>query len=157
MGCVFAANKQQEENPYEVRPGGPGPAPDVPAGVPSGVAAYTQMDRGCPVFREELGRATWTLLHTMAAYLPDRPNAAEQAQLIQFMHALSVFYPCKECAMHFRAVMKVIPPVVRTQEEFSAWMCRVHNEVNKRLGKPQFDCTRCAERWRYGWRDGRCN
>lgn len=154
MGCAFGSNKEPDDI-YSVFPGGVmgGQGP----GVPPSPFGYTNMDKGCPVFREELGRSTWVLLHTMAAYLPDRLNAAEQAQLIQFIHALAVFYPCKECAAHFRTLLKVFPPVVRSQMEFSGWLCRVHNEVNRSLGKPEFDCTRCSERWRYGWSDGRCN
>lgn len=48
-------------------------------------------------------------------------------------------------------------PRVGGQEEFGMWMCRAHNEVNRKLGKGEFDCKRWKERWRDGWRDGRCD
>ena len=61
-----------------------------------------EVDRGCPADREDLGRATWTLLHTTAAYCPDQPTRKQQKQLAQFMHNLVTFYPCHECAKEFR-------------------------------------------------------
>ena len=30
------------------------------------------------------------------------------------------------------------------------WMCEAHNEVNRKLGKGEFDCSRWEERWRTG-------
>ena len=33
----------------------------------------------CPVDREELGRGTWDLLHTTAAYYPETPSATDKA------------------------------------------------------------------------------
>jgi len=52
----------------------------------------------CPVERDVLGRHSWTLLHTMAANVPDKPTRDEQKQLTQFMTTLSNFYPCGFCA-----------------------------------------------------------
>jgi len=57
---------------------------------------------GCPVYREELGRRTWTLLHTTAAYVPENPTKLQQEQMKQFIGNLSMLYPCEECASEFR-------------------------------------------------------
>jgi hypothetical protein len=38
----------------------------------------------------------------------------------------------------------------------SDWLCNVHNKVNKRLGKPEFDCSKVLERWRYAVKDSGC-
>ena len=35
--------------------------------------------------------------------------------------------------------------------------CQMHNEVNLRLGKDEFDCNRVGERWRDGWNDKSCD
>jgi len=32
----------------------------------------------CPVDRDELGRSTWNLLHTTAAYYPEQPDDSDQ-------------------------------------------------------------------------------
>jgi hypothetical protein len=34
------------------------------------------------------------------------------------------------------------PPKVESRKELSQYMCELHNEVNKYLGKPVFDCSK---------------
>ena len=48
-------------------------------------------------------------------------------------------------------------PAVNSREALSLWMCNVHNEVNRRLGKTEFDCAQVDERWKDGWKDGFCD
>ena len=33
----------------------------------------------------------------------------------------------------------------------------MHNEVNRRIGKEEFDCSKVDKRWRDGWKDGSCD
>ena len=33
------------------------------------------------------------------------------------------------------------PPDVRSRESLALWLCRRHNEVNEKLGKPMFPCV----------------
>lgn len=53
---------------------------------------------GCPVDKDELGRSTWSLLHTMAAQYPDKPTSGQKQQVVQFIDILSHTYPCEPCA-----------------------------------------------------------
>jgi hypothetical protein len=39
------------------------------------------------------------------------------------------------------------PPVVSNGRDFAVWMCRTHNAVNRRIGKPAFNCDLVAARW----------
>jgi len=64
----------------------------------------------CPLDREELGRSTWNLLHTIAAYYPDKPSAAEQESVRQLFLALAQFYPCEVCAQDFQNSVAANPP-----------------------------------------------
>ena len=53
--------------------------------------------------------------------------------------------------------MKESPVKVANQKELSQWMCDIHNDINKLLGKKLFDCSHVDERWRDGWKDGSCD
>ena len=61
---------------------------------------------GGRVSREELGQATWLLLHTMAAQWPDAPTRAQRRAAKEFILALQHVYPCAHCAKHFGELLK---------------------------------------------------
>uniref|UniRef100_T1J897 Sulfhydryl oxidase n=1 Tax=Strigamia maritima TaxID=126957 RepID=T1J897_STRMM len=111
----------------------------------------------CPVDKEDLGRQTWTFLHTMAAYFPDKPTECEQESMEKFMQLFARFYPCSQCTEDLKAEIKKNPPDVTNGCEFAQWMCRLHNSVNRKMGKAEYDCRIIDERWRDGWRDGSCD
>ncbi|KII87476.1 hypothetical protein PLICRDRAFT_112574 [Plicaturopsis crispa FD-325 SS-3] len=111
----------------------------------------------CPPDVEQLGRATWTFLHTTAAYYPERPSPTHRANMLTLLHALPVLYPCSHCASHLDENMRAHPPDVSGRMGLSRWLCERHNEVNERLGKEQFDCAKTDERWKDGPSDGRCD
>ena len=111
----------------------------------------------CPPDRELLGTHSWTLLHTMAAYFPNKPTAEQSTAALNFIRALPLLYPCRHCAYDFELGMEESPPKVSSREELSVWMCEAHNRVNESLGKPIFKCTLKSldERWRSG-KPGTC-
>lgn len=107
----------------------------------------------CPPDITELGRATWTLLHTMAAYYPENPSPQQQELMRTVISGLGAFYPCEECAGHLRKELSKHPPLTSSSEQLSQWACDLHNLVNIRLGKPKFDCSLVFQRWRDGHPD----
>jgi FAD-linked sulfhydryl oxidase len=73
------------------------------------------------------------------------------------MSLFSKLYPCWVCAEDFQDFMEKNKVRTESRREFGMWMCEAHNEVNRKLGKKEFDCDRWEERWRTGWKDGRCD
>lgn len=113
--------------------------------------------RQCPLDKDELGRNTWSFLHTMAANYPGTPTPVQRGNMTSFMRLFSEFYPCEPCAASLRDELKKNPPDTSSQHMLSQWMCRLHNSVNICLGKPPFDCSWVTERWKDGWKDGSCD
>ncbi|VDP85071.1 unnamed protein product [Echinostoma caproni] len=117
----------------------------------------TPLESNCPPDKPELGRATWTLLHTMAAYYPVEPSERDKQDMAGFLRGFGLFYPCVPCAHDLRKNMILNPPQLQSREALSGWLCMQHNLVNKKIHKPLFDCSKVLERWRYGWKDGSCD
>jgi FAD-linked sulfhydryl oxidase len=125
------------------------------------------------VRRAELGRAAWKVLHTTFARFPEEPTADEQEALRSYVHLFQRLYPwyaqhrvpmqlssCTanpsgsgECATHFGQVLDKYPPQVSSRKAAAMWGCFVHNIVNKRLKKPEFDCEKGIEAYDCGCGD----
>ena len=106
----------------------------------------------CPLSREDLGTATWGLMHSVAAHFPDNPSSLHKVQVRRFFYALGDLYPCTFCKEDFKEDVKRNPPNVLSREALSVWVCERHNEVNEKLGKPKLECT--LEVLDKRWRDG---
>ena len=91
------------------------------------------------------------------AYYPETPDKATQNQMQQFLLAFAKFYPCEDCSEDFKQRLAKTPPDTQSRTALSQWLCGMHNQVNKKLGKNQFDCTLVDQRWRDGWKDGSCD
>ncbi|XP_057538668.1 FAD-linked sulfhydryl oxidase ERV1 isoform X2 [Amaranthus tricolor] len=78
---------------------------------------------------------------------PEHPTRQQKKDVKELMAILSRMYPCKECADHFKEVLRSNPVQAGSQSEFSQWLCHVHNVVNRSLGKPVFLCERVDARW----------
>lgn len=56
----------------------------------------------CPLDKDQLGKASWGFLHTMAANYPKQPTMEQQTNMRQFIYLFSQFYPCNFCAADMR-------------------------------------------------------
>ncbi|PYI07865.1 FAD dependent sulfhydryl oxidase Erv1 [Aspergillus sclerotiicarbonarius CBS 121057] len=155
--CTSAASwraltKQAKSTPTTTTSSNPSPATTTP-----GQGSYTD----CPPDSEALGRSTWTFLHSLTASYPAQASTEQQSEMRTFLGIFSRLYPCWVCADDFRNWMAepsgANEPRLKGRQEFGDWMCRAHNEVNRKLGKKEFDCKFWEERWRTGWKDGRCD
>ncbi|KAI1278768.1 FAD-linked sulfhydryl oxidase ALR [Halotydeus destructor] len=122
----------------------------------SKVNVNDESPKDCPLDRNQLGRNSWSVLHTIAAYYPAKPTLDQQNDMKSFFSIFSRIYPCEECATDMREDLKAEPPQTKSRQELSQWLCRLHNKVNTKLGKSEFDCSKVDERWLEGWKDGSC-
>ena len=56
----------------------------------------------CPLFRDQLGRCTWGLLHTISVNYPKNPTKEEQEKMESFIDGVATFFPCRDCAEDFQ-------------------------------------------------------
>lgn len=115
--------------------------------------------KDCPADVERLGRHTWTFLHTAASYFPTVPTLLQQSSMLSLLNSMPVLYPCSHCAGELGDYMKLHPPTeaVKERTALERWLCEVHNDVNHKLGKEEFNCDKAGERWRDGPADGSCD
>lgn len=91
--------------------------------------------------KAQLGNAAWRLFHTILARYPEKPSLREQATLSQYLYSFAQVYPCGDCARHFQQLLTKYPPQVKSRKTAALWGCHMHNKVNERLGKDEYDCT----------------
>jgi FAD-linked sulfhydryl oxidase len=80
--------------------------------------------------------------------------------MLSLLHSLPTLYPCSSCADDLGVYIRKNPPeqaVEAGRTALEKWLCEVHNDVNVKLGKEEFVCADVGERWRDGWKDGRCD
>jgi len=53
-------------------------------------------------------------------------------------------------AKEFQMILEKHPPQVSSREAASLWACAVHNIVNRRLLKEEFDCSTVADKYKCG-------
>ncbi|KAI1175063.1 ERV/ALR sulfhydryl oxidase domain-containing protein [Nemania sp. FL0916] len=95
--------------------------------------------------KAELGRASWKLFHTMMARFPEKPTEDDSLALKTYIQLFARLYPCGDCASHFQQLLKKFPPQIGSRNAAAGWACHVHNQVNKRLEKPMFDCNKIGD------------
>ena len=56
-------------------------------------------------------------------------------------------FPCKVCREHFKELVANNPVKNSSREELVLYMCDIHNQVNKALNKPIFNCENALQFW----------
>ena len=90
------------------------------------------------------GPGVWHLLHVTAANFPCQPTQDDRRAFKAFVESLAGMLPCAACRAHFGAMvagqrgakLELTPSALKDRFALFAWTVRVHNEVNRRLGKP---------------------
>ena len=98
------------------------------------------------------GRRVWNLLHSTTAYYPEKATAEEQENAKVFIEEfMRIGIDYEEWGNKFLQKMREENPLkAGGRQEFSEWMCRQHNYINKERGIEEFDCSYENLRKRWG-------
>jgi len=86
------------------------------------------------------GPELWAELHRWAL-------AADPATARHWLDRLAARVPCGDCRRHWLADVAASPPPTGNCDELFAWTVERHNQVNRRLGKPEMPLTEATQRW----------
>lgn len=103
--------------------------------------------------KAQLGNASWKLFHTILARYPAKPTVQERNTLENYIQLFAQVYPCGDCARHFQKLLKKYPPQTSSRKTAALWGCHVHNIVNEKLHKDEYDCTTILEDYDCGCGD----
>ena len=84
------------------------------------------------------GPSLWHYLHTMSFNYPVKPTRKDKKHYRQFVMNLRNVSPCKYCRMNLRKNLKDLPlrdKDLKNRHTFSLWMYKLHEHINKMLGK----------------------
>ncbi len=84
------------------------------------------------------GPQFWETLHIISFNYPDNPGNAQKEATWNFFNALPFLLPCPVCCDHCSNFIKQNPPLVYNKEYLTRWVSDFHNDVNRRLGKPEW-------------------
>jgi hypothetical protein len=105
------------------------------------------------------GPALWHYLHTMSFNYPVNPTPEQKMYYRTMIETLQYTLPCGACRENLKknlAECKITDHVLKNRANFSRWMYRLHEKVNKMLGK-QSGLTYEMVRERYEHFRARCN
>jgi len=104
------------------------------------------------------GPSTWHLLHTMSFNYPVNPTCEDKRNYRDFVLSLQYVLPCGKCRKNLKANFKKLPLKMCNMEnrtKFSFYMYKLHEVVNKMLGKKS-GLSYADVRERYGHFRSRC-
>lgn len=81
----------------------------------------------------------WGAGHAFAENYPEYPSEQDREEARQFFYTLKNALPCSICEHHYRDYYLNHLPDVESRESLVNWFIEVHNEVNRRTGKPILD------------------
>ena len=92
------------------------------------------------------GPPLWNVLHCTAQYGQSRTR---QSLWFTLLNALRTGIPCPDCSAHYNAWLNTHPLrsslVPGTFFEVNKWILDLHNDVNRRTGKPTWNVSQVAQ------------
>ena len=84
------------------------------------------------------GPIMWHSMHTISFNYPVEPTIDDKEKYMSFYKSIGNVLPCRYCRDNFRKNLEKVPITMETmnsRETLSRWLYKLHEEVNKMLGK----------------------
>lgn len=84
------------------------------------------------------GPSLWFFLHTISFNYPVKPTKEQKKNYKNFILMLPNILPCRYCRENLKKNLKSLPlrqKDMKNRHTFSLWMYKLHEKVNKMLGK----------------------
>ena len=104
------------------------------------------------------GPSMWFTLHIISFNYPVEPTLKQKQEYFNFFKNLGKILPCSYCRKNYKKNIKTVKlnmAVMKNRHTLSLWLYKLHNEINKMLGKKS-DLTYCQVRERYEMFRSRC-
>ena len=90
---------------------------------------------------EVFGPHFWFTMHSIAFFYPEYPNTNTMRIHKEFFESFIHLLPCEKCKNHYKMLLTKYPidGHLDSREQLSRWVVFIHNQVNKKLGKPEKD------------------
>jgi len=96
------------------------------------------------------GSCVWALIHTITVIDYDEPQSQLHfvKQTLERLQTIESFILCKYCANHYREYLEKLDKeeVMKPMRLFE-YMVDFHNQVNKKLNKPEMSLEEAKELW----------
>ena len=95
------------------------------------------------------GPLFWSTMHIVSMAYPDEPMYAEKRAAKDFFNSFIYLLPCAICRTHFQEIFKLMPVEswLDNRSSLTEWVWMIHNEVNKRLKKPEITLSEFYSRY----------
>lgn len=95
------------------------------------------------------GPMFWSTLHIISLAYPDDPTYSEKRAAKELFNALVYLLPCPVCRSHYKEINQLMPVEtwLDNRKSLVEWVWMMHNEVNKKLGKPEITMTEFYKRY----------
>jgi hypothetical protein len=92
------------------------------------------------------GHAGWVFLHSIADSFPENPSLEERRHVeVFFTQCLPRLLPCSFCNAHLSEEVLKNAIDSSSGKNLSYWLYRIHNNVRKRTGEPEFTMEQCQK------------
>ena len=84
------------------------------------------------------GPSMWFTLHIISFNYPVKPTQDQKKEHFNFFKNLGTILPCSYCRLNYKKNIKNVKldmNVMKNRKSLSLWLYKLHNEINKMLGK----------------------